>query len=98
MNENDKNNNDVIKHEKYRGHISKDLYYFGFFAGLFSNLGGLIYSLILPKNSKEKDTFMSGWLVGFLISLVVYGFLFFYFIPNWIENMISSATKNTKYY
>jgi len=101
MNQQEKNieqENHLAKHEKYKGHISKDLFYFGLFAGLFMSLGGIIFSLMLPAESKEKGSFINGWLVGFFIGLVFYGFLFFYFIPNWIENMISSATKNTKFY
>lgn len=85
-----------MEHKYNEGHIAKDLYYFGLCAGLFLNLMGCFLLLMLPKESKERSTFVTGWTVGFLISLAFYGFLIFYYIPKWIEGLIYSATKSVK--
>ena len=40
---------------------------FGFCMGFFFSLVGLSFSLIFDPDSKERDTFFTGWLIGFIV-------------------------------
>lgn len=46
----------------------------GVFLGLFLGLLGLIIGLLMyPANTKERETFFSGWLGAFIIGLLLVG-------------------------
>lgn len=43
----------------------------GIVVGLFGNLLGLLGLFIWPKETKDRETYIKGWLIGFIISTVV---------------------------
>ncbi|MGN0960903.1 MAG: hypothetical protein ACI4PF_01740 [Christensenellales bacterium] len=43
----------------------------GVVLGLFLNILGLLFALLFKKGSNERKTFIKGWLIGFIISIVV---------------------------
>ncbi len=63
----------------------------GVLLSLFLGLIGLIIGLCLyPYNSEERNTFLNGWLLGFVISLligVVFVIIYFCFLSSIINSV-----------
>ncbi|MGN0961444.1 MAG: hypothetical protein ACI4PF_04525 [Christensenellales bacterium] len=43
----------------------------GVVLGLFIGLLGLLFLLAFPQGSNERDTFIKGWTIGFIIQIVL---------------------------
>ena len=74
--------------------MKKDLTTFGFLSGLFQGLLGLIFRSML--NDSEKESFMTGWLIGIFIHVLVCIVLYI-FIKASISNYLQEIVKNSKF-
>lgn len=65
----------------------------GVLLGLFLGLLGLLIGICFyPYNSEERKTFMSGWLIGFVISLLI-GVIFIILYLVFFSNLIISLSN-----
>ena len=65
----------------------------GVILGMFFNLLGLVIGICLYNNNeKEKNTFISGWIKGFVVSIifaVIIGIIVYFSTLNAIDNAVN---------
>lgn len=78
--------------------MNKDKKIVGVLMGMFLSLIGLVIGLLLyPEKTEERETFMNGWIKGFIITIVI---SIFAGVIIYVNNMnaVNKAIEQINYY